>query len=43
MLNVLTHTAEQLNQDYPLKEKADRRNGGSRQLASSKPDLAGVW
>ncbi|AZG09345.1 MarR family transcriptional regulator [Pigmentiphaga sp. H8] len=43
MLNVLTRTAEQINQDYPLKEKADRRNGGSRQWTSSKPDLAGVW
>ncbi|GAA0495773.1 MarR family transcriptional regulator [Pigmentiphaga sp. GD03639] len=43
MLDVLTDTATRLNQDYPLKEKADRRNGGSRQLASSRPDLADIW
>lgn len=42
-LDALTRAAEKLNRTYPLKEKADRRNGGSRQLASSRPDLLDVW
>lgn len=42
-LDVLTAAAETLNMNYPIKEKADRRNGGSRQLASSRPALADVW
>src|SRR5690554_4653047 len=42
-LDALTQAAEQLNQSYPLKEKADRRKGGSWQFTSSKPDLLDVW
>ncbi|VCU68695.1 Transcriptional regulator SlyA [Pigmentiphaga humi] len=42
-LGRLTSAAEQLNQTYPLKEKADRRGGGSRQRASTRPDLLDVW